>query len=55
MKITKTLTSMAVALAATTVTSAVALDVLVVVYVMAWPPANQYSLHNQWYYEALSI
>ena len=44
MKITKTLTAMAVALAATTGTSAVALDELVVGYFMEWPTANQYEI-----------
>ena len=48
MKITKTLTAMAVALAATTGTSAVALDELVVGYFMEWPTANQYAQHNKY-------
>jgi len=55
MKITKTLTAMAVALAATTGTSAVALDELVVGYFMEWPTANQYAQHNKLYDEALGI
>ena len=52
MKITKTLTAMAVALAATTGTSAMALDELVVGYFMEWPTANQYAQHNKLYDEA---
>ena len=55
MKITKTLTAMAVALAATTGTSAMALDELVVGYFMEWPTANQYAQHNKLYDEALGI
>jgi taurine transport system substrate-binding protein len=55
MKITKTLTAMAVALAATTGSAAMALDELVVGYFLEWPTANQFAQANDLYDEALGI
>ncbi len=54
MKFTKTLTAMAVALAATTSTAS-ALDELVVGYFLEWPTANQYAQANDLYDAALGI
>ena len=55
MKFTKTLTAMAVALAATTGSAAMALDELVVGYFLEWPTANQFAQANDLYDEALGI
>ncbi|PIB25966.1 taurine ABC transporter substrate-binding protein [Amylibacter kogurei] len=54
MKLTKTLTAMAVALAATT-GGAHALDELTVGYFLEWPTPNQYAQANKMYSEALGI
>lgn len=54
MKFTKTLTAVAVALAATT-GAAKALDELVVGYFLEWPTANQFAQANKLYDEALGI
>ena len=54
MKITKTLTAMAVALSAMT-GSAQALDELVVAYFLEWPTPNQYAQANKLYAEELGI
>ena len=54
MKLTKTLTAMAVALAATT-SSASALDELVVAYFLEWPTPNQFAQTEKMYSEALGI
>lgn len=55
MKFTKTLTAMAVALAATTGSAAYALDELVVAYFLEWPTPNQYAQHNKIYSEKMGI
>jgi len=55
MKFKKTLTAMAVALAATTGSAAMALDELVVAYFLEWPTPNQYAQANKMYSEALGI
>ena len=54
MKLTKTLTAIAVALAATT-SAAKALDELVVAYFLEWPTPNQFAQTNKLYSEALGI
>ncbi len=54
MKLTKTLTAIAVALAATT-GAAKALDELVVAYFLEWPTPNQFAQTNKLYSEALGI
>ncbi len=54
MKLTKTLTAIAVALAATT-SAAKALDELVVAYFLEWPTPNQFAQANKLYSEALGI
>lgn len=55
MKFTKTLTAMAVALAATTGSAAMALDELVVGYFLEWPTPNQFAQDKGLYDEALGI
>ena len=55
MKLTKTLTAMAVALAATTGSAAHALDELVVAYFMEWPTPNQHAQANKLYAEKMGI
>ena len=55
MKFTKTLTAMAVALAATTGSAAMALDELVVAYFLEWPTPNQYAQANKLYAEKMGI
>ncbi len=54
MKFTKTLTAMAMALAATT-TAASALDELTVAYFLEWPTPNQFAQTEKMYSEALGI
>ena len=54
MKMTKTLTAMAVALAAST-GAAKALDELVVAYFLEWPTPNQFAQANKLYSEKLGI
>ena len=55
MKFTKTLTAMAVALAATTGSAAMALDELVVAYFLEWPTPNQFAQAKGLYSEELGI
>ncbi len=54
MKLTKTLTAIAVALAATT-SAASALDELVVAYFLEWPTPNQFAQQNELYEEVLGV
>ena len=55
MKLTKTLTAMAVAMSATAGSMAQAADELVVAYFLEWPTPNQFAQHNKLYSEKMGI
>lgn len=55
MKLTKTLTAIAVALATTTGAAKAAVDELVIAYFLEWPTPNQFAQANKLYSEALGI